>query len=46
MVVSIDGGKARIGIEAPRDVSVDRQEVHERRLEFAEPATDEAHSQT
>jgi carbon storage regulator len=35
-IVSIDGGKVRIGIDAPRDVTVDRQEVHERRLEFAE----------
>jgi len=35
-IVQIDGGKVRIGITAPDDVSVDRQEVHERkRIEFA-----------
>jgi carbon storage regulator len=34
-VVSIDGGKVRLGINAPQDVRVDRQEVHERRREFA-----------
>ena len=36
-VVSLDGGKVRLGIEAPRDVRVDRQEVAERRREFAAP---------
>jgi carbon storage regulator len=34
-VVSIDGGKVRVGITAPAEVRVDRQEVHERRREFA-----------
>jgi carbon storage regulator len=34
-VVSIDGGKVRLGIAAPPEVRVDRQEVHERRKEFA-----------
>ncbi len=34
-VVAIKGNKVRIGIEAPADVRVDRQEVHERREEFA-----------
>jgi carbon storage regulator len=34
-VVSIDGGKVRLGISAPPEVRVDRQEVHERRREFA-----------
>lgn len=28
MVVSIQGDKVRLGIEAPRDVSVHREEVH------------------
>jgi len=37
-VVAVDGGKVRIGIVAPKNVIVDRQEVHERRLEWAEPA--------
>jgi carbon storage regulator len=31
-VVSVQGEKVRIGIEAPPDIRVDRQEVHERRL--------------
>jgi carbon storage regulator len=35
-VVAIKGNKVRIGIEAPDYVRVDRQEVHERRAEFAE----------
>jgi carbon storage regulator len=34
-VVSIEGGKVRLGIAAPPEVRVDRQEVHERRKEFA-----------
>jgi carbon storage regulator len=36
-VVAVKGNKVRIGIEAPDYVRVDRQEVHERRAEFAEP---------
>jgi carbon storage regulator len=31
VVVSVLGGKVRIGISAPKDVAVDRQEVHEQR---------------
>jgi hypothetical protein len=31
-VVEIRGGKVRIGIVAPEDVDVDRQEIHEKRL--------------
>ena len=31
-VISVQGEKVRLGIEAPPDVRVDRQEVHERRL--------------
>jgi carbon storage regulator len=37
-VVAVLGGKVRIGIVAPKDVTVDRQEVHDRRLEWAGPA--------
>jgi carbon storage regulator len=37
-IVSIDHGKVRIGIEAPRDITVDRQEVHERREQAVSPA--------
>lgn len=33
-VVEATRGKVRLGITAPRDVTVDREEVHERRLEF------------
>lgn len=35
MVVAMNGEKVRIGIAAPRDVTVDRKEVHDRRAEFA-----------
>jgi carbon storage regulator len=31
-VVSIQGDKVRIGISAPKEVTVDRQEVHDRRM--------------
>lgn len=30
-VVAIEGNKVRVGIEAPRSVRVDREEVHRRR---------------
>ena len=35
VVTAIDGSKARIGIVAPKDVRIDREEVHQRRREFA-----------
>jgi len=35
-VLSIQGNKVRIGVVAPENVAVDRQEVHERRANFAE----------
>ena len=31
MVVAIKGAQVRIGVSAPKDVVVDRQEVHEQR---------------
>jgi carbon storage regulator len=31
MVVSIQGDRMRLGISAPKEVVVDRQEVHEKR---------------
>ena len=31
-VLSSQGGRVRLGIEAPREVSIDRGEVRERRL--------------
>ena len=33
-VLDVKGGKVRLGIKAPIDIAVDRQEVHEKRLEF------------
>jgi carbon storage regulator len=33
-IVDIRGGTVRIGIVAPEDVVVDRQEIHEKRLSF------------
>jgi len=37
-ITSIKGDKVRIGITAPAHVRVDREEVHRRLQEFAEPA--------
>ena len=37
MVFAVMGGKVRIGIEAPSNVTVDRQEVHDGKQEFASP---------
>jgi carbon storage regulator len=36
-ITEIRGDKVRIGVEAPRDVQVDRQEVHQRKHEFVDP---------
>jgi carbon storage regulator len=33
-IVAIKGDRVRLGIEAPRSVTVDRAEVHERRMQF------------
>ncbi len=38
-VVSVQGPKVRIGIDAPLDVQVDRAEVHERRAGVQAPTT-------
>jgi carbon storage regulator len=35
-IVSIEGNKARIGITAPPEVRIDREEVHRARMEFAD----------
>jgi carbon storage regulator len=36
-ISSIDGGKVRLGIVAPRDVEIHREEVYKRIQEFAAP---------
>ena len=36
VVVAAKGDRIRLGIVAPRDVNVDRAEVHERRMQFVE----------
>jgi carbon storage regulator len=35
-VVAVEGNKTRIGITAPPEVRVDREEIHRRRMEFAD----------
>jgi carbon storage regulator len=41
-VLSIQGNKVRLGVVAPEQVSVDRQEVHERRTAFADDGHQDA----
>ena len=36
-VIEVKGDRVRLGIDAPPHVLVDRQEVHERRMQFADP---------
>jgi carbon storage regulator len=36
-IVQVKGDRVRVGVEAPPEVTVDRQEVHERRQEFEGP---------
>jgi carbon storage regulator len=38
-VVGVNGNRVRIGIDAPRDLSINREEIHRRYLEFAEKLT-------
>jgi carbon storage regulator len=37
-VVGIQGNRVKLGIVAPQDVTVHRDEVHRARMEFAQPA--------
>jgi len=36
-VIAVKGGGARLGINAPDGVRIDRKEIHDLRAEFAEP---------
>lgn len=36
-ILAVEGNKVRIGISAPPEIRVDRDEVHRARQEFAEP---------
>jgi carbon storage regulator len=36
-VVGIQGGRVRVAVAAPSDVTVDRAEIHQRRRQFGEP---------
>jgi carbon storage regulator CsrA len=35
-VVQVDGGRVRVGIEAPADVVIDREELHLKRIKGSE----------
>ena len=35
-IVAVHGDRVRLGIEAPRSVTVDRAEVHARRMQFVD----------
>jgi carbon storage regulator len=37
-VLEVKGDRIRLGVSAPPDVVVDREEVHERRQQFTRPA--------
>jgi carbon storage regulator len=37
-VVSVEGGKVRLGVEAPQSVPVDRKEIFLRRMQFTDGA--------
>ena len=35
-VVGVKGDRVRLGIEAPRDMTIDRAEVHDRKMQFVD----------
>ena len=37
-IVDVGGGKVKLGIDAPEEVRIDREEVFQRRNEFLAPA--------
>ncbi len=41
-VVGIQGNRVKLGIVAPEDVAIHREEIHRIRKAFAEPAPDQA----
>jgi carbon storage regulator len=43
-VLGVEGGKVRIGITAPRHITVDRQEVYERKQREGRPDSPEGGS--
>jgi carbon storage regulator len=43
-VLGVEGSKVRIGINAPRHITVDRQEVYERKQREAQSSADETSS--
>ncbi len=36
IIVAVDGNNVRLGITAPPEIIIDREEIHRRRMEFAE----------
>ena len=41
-IVGIQGNRVKLGIVAPEDVAIHREEIHRIRKEFAEPTSDRA----
>jgi carbon storage regulator len=46
MVVAIQGAAVRIGVRAPKDVVVDREEIHDQRSQLHNEDTDSVTSQS
>ena len=38
-IIAIRGGQVRIGVDAPADVAVDREEIHDKKQEGANEAS-------